>query len=95
MSSSGEAGAPLVRVRYWAAAREAAGCAGEELPAATLADVIAEATARHGAALAKLLTICSYLVDGAPAKRDEAANVIVTPGNVVEVLPPFAGGSGE
>ena len=96
MSSAGaDAGRPAVSVRYWAAAREAAGCAGEALPAATLADVIALAAERHGAALAQLLTICAYLVDGAPAKRDDAARVILRPGNVVEVLPPFAGGSGE
>jgi molybdopterin synthase sulfur carrier subunit len=81
-----------ITVRYWAAARDAAGCAQETLPADSLADVITRAGERHGADLQQLLGICSYLIDGTPAKRSDAAAFALTPGAVVEVLPPFAGG---
>lgn len=83
-----------VTVRYWAAARDAAGCALEKLPGRTLADLIEAAGVRHGADLARLLGICSYLVGDRPAKRAEASSIELVAGDVVEVLPPFAGGSG-
>ncbi len=92
MSSPDAAEASTVTVRYWAAARDAAGRAHEELAAVTLADLIDQLSRRHGPVLGRLLTICSYLIDGAPAKREHAARVSLTPGVVVEVLPPFAGG---
>ena len=81
-----------ITVHYWAAAREAAGCTSEEVDADTLAGLISQAGERHGAALARLLESCSFLVDGAPAKRSDAAHVVLDAGAVVEVLPPFAGG---
>lgn len=81
-----------ITVRYWAAARSAAGCEQETLSGATLADVIAIAGERHGQGLAMLLDICAYLIDGKPAKRAEAAQIPLTAGAVIEVLPPFAGG---
>jgi molybdopterin synthase sulfur carrier subunit len=81
-----------VTVRYWAAARSAAGCESDELSGATLADVIAAAGALHPGGLPMLLDICAYLIDGRPAKRTEAGRVMLTSGAVIEVLPPFAGG---
>jgi pimeloyl-ACP methyl ester carboxylesterase len=89
--------APAVTVRYWAAARDAAGCASEQLPATTLAEVIAAAAERHGSELAGLLEISSFLVDGVPVKRGEAATRALPVAGasretVVEILPPFAGG---
>jgi molybdopterin converting factor small subunit len=81
-----------VTVRYWAAARSAAGCESEQLSAVTLADVIAASGALHGQGLAMLLDICAYLIDGSPAKRADAARTVLTAGAVIEVLPPFAGG---
>jgi sulfur-carrier protein len=83
-----------VTVRYWAAARDAAGRSEEKVTGRTLGDVIAAAGARHGPELARLLGICSYLVGDQPAKRADAAGVELMAGAVVEVLPPFAGGSG-
>lgn len=82
-----------VSVRYWAAARTAAGRAADEYgDCASLADLIAAIRDRHGQPLAAILTVSSFLVDAAPAgKRDHGA-VLVPPGSVVEVLPPFAGG---
>lgn len=93
---TGDPGAEVaeITVRYWAAARDAAGCSSERLTGRTLADVIKVSGGRHGPELTRLLGICSYLVGAAPAKRAEAAGIRLETGMVVEVLPPFAGGSG-
>nr|MDT0665703.1 MoaD/ThiS family protein [Micromonospora sp. DSM 115978] len=79
-------------IRYWAAAKEASGTAEEPFEAATLADALAVATARHGDKLAAVFGRCSFLVDDAPVGRRDHATVVLTDGCVVEVLPPFAGG---
>lgn len=79
----------LVTVRYWAAARAAAGVAEETTDPGPLADVLDRLGNQHGERLARVLGYCSYLVDGTPL-RDRA--VALTPGSVLEVLPPFAGG---
>ncbi|MBL7497697.1 MoaD/ThiS family protein [Frankia sp. CNm7] len=81
-----------VTVRYWAAARDAAGLTEERLPADTLAAAIAAASDRHGEKLAEVLSLCSFLVDDEPAGRRDPAAVALRPGSVVEALPPFAGG---
>jgi molybdopterin synthase sulfur carrier subunit len=81
-----------ITVRYWAAARSAAGCESDTFDAETLADVIAAAGALHPGGLVMLLDICSYLIDGRPAKRAEAGRTVLSPGATIEVLPPFAGG---
>jgi sulfur-carrier protein len=83
-----------VTVHYWAAARQAAGCVSEKLSGDTLADVIEQAGQRHGAELTRLLGICSYIVGDRPVKRQAAATIELQEGMTVEVLPPFAGGSG-
>jgi len=82
----------MTTVRYWAAARAAAGRAQEEVEAATLADALASAAERHGPALAKVLTVCSYVVDGDPVGARRHEDVPLAPGVLVDVLPPFAGG---
>ncbi|HYN30419.1 MAG TPA: MoaD/ThiS family protein [Dermatophilaceae bacterium] len=80
-----------VTVRYWAAAREAAGVREEalEVPGAgaPVAEVLAEAVRRHPA-LGPVLPVCSLLVDGRVVGREGA----LPAGAVLEVLPPFAGG---
>ena len=78
-------------IRYFAAARAAAGTAEETLdpPSATLDALLTELTARHGDRLAAVFARASYLVDGA-AWRDRTAEL--PPGATVDVLPPFAGG---
>jgi molybdopterin converting factor small subunit len=78
-----------VTVRYFAGARAAAGVETEARQAATLADLVGQLVADHGVRLEKVLTACSFLVDGAQA-RDR--DVPLAPGAVVDVLPPFAGG---
>ncbi|GGK37763.1 putative molybdenum cofactor biosynthesis protein D2 (MoaD2) / thiamineS [Pilimelia terevasa] len=79
----------MITIRYFAAAREAAGVAAERVPAGSLAAVLAAAAARHGAALAAVLDRCSYLVDGTAA-HDRGRPVPA--GATLDVLPPFAGG---
>jgi sulfur-carrier protein len=75
-------------IRYWAAARAAAGTAEEPYDAATLGSVVEAAGAAHGPELVRVLGHCTFLVDGARGRPDTA----LTDGDVIEVLPPFAGG---
>jgi sulfur-carrier protein len=81
-------------IRYWAAARDAAGTVEEPYDAATLAEALAAARERHAGQprFARVLTICSYLVDGDPVGGRAHDAVPLADGGVVEVLPPFAGG---
>jgi len=80
-----------VTVRYFAAARAAAGTGTEmiDLPAgATLANLVAMLQSRD-AGLATVLGRCSYLCDGVAVRdRDMTLNAAQT----IDVLPPFAGG---
>ena len=84
----------MVTVRYWAAAKQAAGVAEEVLTAGTLAELLAAVRARHPAApaLEGVLTRSSFLIDGEQAGNRPPASVALREGAVVEVLPPFAGG---
>lgn len=85
-----------VTVRYWAAAKAAAGVAEEKLDAAgTLASVLEAVRAAHDDELDRVLGRCSYLVDEVSPGRTPHADVPVADGAVVDVLPPFAGGSAE
>lgn len=79
-------------IRYWAAAKAAAGTAEEPYAGDTLADVLAAAVQRHGHDLGQVVKRSSFLVDGTPVGRRDPAAVHLPPGAVVEVLPPFAGG---
>ena len=86
-----------VTLRYWAAARSAAGVAEEQVPVAgavPLATLIADALTRHGGSeqLARVLGTCSVLVGDQPVGSKDPAMVLVQPGQSVEFLPPFAGG---
>jgi molybdopterin converting factor small subunit len=78
-----------VRVNYFAAARAAAGTTTETIEAGSLAQLIADASKRHGPGLAKVLGVCSFLVDGVRRSDHDAA---LPHGSSVDVLPPFAGG---
>ena len=86
----------IIQVRYWAAARTAAGCDTEEISvrgSMTLADVLAEVVRRHpGTRLADVISVCSVLLGDRPVATEDPADVIVPPGASVEFLPPFAGG---
>lgn len=84
----------VVTVRYWAAARAAVGLPSEEVAvdgATTLAALRDELATRHPHATAQL-AVCSVLVGDRPVGKADPATVVVEPGAVVELLPPFAGG---
>jgi molybdopterin converting factor small subunit len=79
-------------IRFWAAAKAAAGVGEEEYDAATLADALAAARAAHGDALARVMSRSTYVIDGGPVGGRPHESVMLTDGGTVEVLPPFAGG---
>jgi molybdopterin converting factor small subunit len=83
-----------VTVHYWAAARAAAGIAEEHVVAATLAELLAEISRRHGDRdrFDDVIGICSILVGDTPVGAKDPAEVALAPGVSVEFLPPFAGG---
>ena len=76
-----------VRVRYFAAAAEAAGTDAEERTETTLVALRAGIVADHPA-LGGILDRCAVLVDG--TRHDD--DVPLTGVTHVDVLPPFAGG---
>lgn len=77
----------VVTVRYWAGARAAAGRDDEIVTAGSAHELVASLSARTPA-LAPVLKLSSLLVDGLVVRDD----VALADGQVVEVLPPFAGG---
>ena len=85
-------------LRFWAAAREAAGAAEETVGAATLAGALDEAVRRRGgergggAELVRVLARSSVLLDGVQIGRADPESVRLPEGAVIEILPPFAGG---
>jgi molybdopterin synthase sulfur carrier subunit len=79
-------------IRYWAAARDAAGVAEEPYDAVTLADALDSVQLRHGDPLSRVLARCSFIVDEAPVGGRDHASVALSADGTVEVLPPFAGG---
>lgn len=79
-------------LRFWAAAKAAAGVAEEEYDAATLAEALRAARTAHGDALAKVIDRSTFVVDGDPVGGRAHESVVLTDGGTVEVLPPFAGG---
>jgi molybdopterin converting factor small subunit len=80
-----------VTVRYFAAARAAAGVEEEplEVAAGTTVAALTGILSGRGAELARVLGRCSYLVDGI-AVRDQT--IVLQNAQTVDVLPPFAGG---
>ena len=78
-----------VTVRYFAAARAAAGVASEQAQAPTLAALLTGLACTRGEALARVLGAASFLVDGL-AWLD--VNRPLPSGATVDILPPFAGG---
>jgi sulfur-carrier protein len=85
---------PTVTLRYWASLRAAAGLTEETVEADTLAAALVRARSRHADAprFSTVLAMCSAVVDGAPVGRRDHAELELSEGSVVELLPPFAGG---
>src|SRR4051794_2849870 len=80
-------------IRFWAAAREAAGVAAEPYDATNLAEALDVARAAHGDRLATVLARCSFIVDDEPVGMRAHESVALRDGGSIEVLPPFAGGA--
>ena len=83
-----------VMIRYWAAAKDAAGLAEESVAAATLAEALNAVVASRApdTRLRDVLQRSSILIDGTRASRVNAEDIALPDGAVIEVLPPFAGG---
>jgi molybdopterin converting factor small subunit len=85
----------MIRVRYFAGARAAAGVAEDRVEFDTpahvpsVADVLERVRDMRGARLDSVLPACSFLLNGV-AVRDHLTTV--PDGGELDVLPPFAGG---
>ena len=78
----------MAHVRLFASVREAAGRARDEVPGATVADVLDAARARYGPEFAALLQQCRVWVNGEPVTGESP----VGDDDEVAVLPPVSGG---
>jgi molybdopterin synthase sulfur carrier subunit len=77
---------PLLRL--FAAAREAAGTARDDVPGATVEQVLARAVERYGAGFDAVLTTSRVWVNGEEASPD----MLLNEDDEVAVLPPVSGG---
>ncbi|MDQ0727083.1 MoaD/ThiS family protein [Microbacterium sp. W4I20] len=77
----------MTRVRYFAAAAEAAGTDAEERGERSLLALRAAVVAEHPA-LTDILPRCAVMVDGVRADDDRSLD----DAQLIDVLPPFAGG---
>ena len=77
----------MTRVRYFAAAAEAAGVDADERHEASLEALRAAVVAEHPA-LADILPRCAVMVDGVRSDDDR----LLDDAQLIDVLPPFAGG---
>lgn len=91
----------MVTVRYWAAAKQAAGVGEENVSAGTLSEALAAVVRRRAGgaqggdgaeALSGVLARSSFLIDGDPVGSRAPESVELPESAVIEVLPPFAGG---
>lgn len=77
----------MTRVRYFAAAAEAAGTDSEERSETSLVALRAAVVTEHPA-LADILPRCAVMVDGVRTDGDLALD----DAELIDILPPFAGG---
>jgi molybdopterin synthase sulfur carrier subunit len=79
----------MATLRYFAAAREAAGTSVETVNAGTVGAVLDEARARHGAHFQAVLGQCRVWLNGEPTDGDAP----VGDRDEIAVLPPVSGGA--
>lgn len=79
----------MARLRLFASARQAAGTGRADFDGATVADVLAAATASFGPDFARVLATCKVWVNGEEAE----SSTTVARGDEVAVLPPVSGGT--
>jgi sulfur-carrier protein len=92
--ATGTLAAGRVTVRYWAAAREAAGVGEDHVDAGTVGEALARVRKIHADSprFDEVLGLSSLLLGSAPITLRDVDRLTVPPGGVVEVLPPFGGG---
>ncbi|MFD7160384.1 MoaD/ThiS family protein [Kribbella sp. NPDC059898] len=78
---------PEVTIRYFAAARSAAGSSSATAEAGSIGDLVSTVSTDRPE-LARVLSICTFLLDGERAD----SSTLLKPGALVDALPPFAGG---
>jgi sulfur-carrier protein len=78
---------PEVTIRYFAAARSAAGRSTATAEATSIRDLVTTVSADRPE-LARVLSICTFLLNG---ERADPTTVLPA-GAQVDALPPFAGG---
>jgi molybdopterin converting factor small subunit len=83
-----------VTVRYWASARAAVGRSEDRVDAESVDAVLSEVRRLHAAnpRLLQVLSVSSLLLGDRPLGTSDLTTVRVHSGDVLEVLPPFAGG---
>jgi molybdopterin synthase sulfur carrier subunit len=77
-------------LRLFAAARIAAGTPRDDVPGATVAEVLAAAAERYGRTFAEVLPTCAVWCNGEPVEADTP----VVAADEIAVLPPVSGGAG-
>ena len=80
-------------VRYWAGAKAAAQVAEEKVSAGTLAEALDAIVKDRDKRFAQVLSMCSIVVREQPVASVSPDQVVLSDGDLIEVLPPFAGGS--
>lgn len=78
----------MATLRLFAGIREAAGTGRDEVPGATVDEVVAAASERYGSDFVRLLPVCRIWVNGEPAEGSQ----LVTAADEVALLPPVSGG---
>ncbi len=77
-----------VLIRFYAAARDAAGVRELEVLPGTLEQILVRIS-ENNSRLQQVLSRCSFLIDGT-ISHDNGIDVLA--GSTVDLLPPFAGG---
>jgi hypothetical protein len=67
----------------------------EPVDASTLLAALDAARSSRDESFARIVGVCSFVVDEQTVGRTPHADVPLQPDSVVEVLPPFAGGAGD
>lgn len=82
----------MARVRLFAALREAAGRDRDEIPAATVGELLDRARRRYGPAFARSLDYASVAVNGRTVEGLQGMDTALSPDDEVALLPPVSGG---
>ena len=82
---------PVIELRLFAQARDAAGCARDSFTATTLGELLAQASGRYGDEFTQVLTTARVWVNGDEPIAGDAT--LLADRDEVAVLPPVSGGA--